>query len=250
MPRARPTGLTGRQGRRLADRLEHDHDNLRAALDWAVANGEVEYALRFIVGRVALLADPRPPDRGLGASAARARPTGRWPPGSGSPCSRARRRREIAYWRGDGIRTHELYRDALEQARSSGDPAILAEALTNFGFASRPEPQRTQSVYVAGRPYFEEAVGIYRELGDRDGLANATWALASSYMDTREFDTARGLIEESLAIYRDTDNRFGMGWCSGPRPSSHFGLTGSTRRSTRPPRRFRSSPPESTSEGS
>ena len=97
----------------------------------------------------------------------------------------------IAYWRGDGIRRHGLYRDALDLARSSGDLAILAEALTNFGFASRPETQRTQSVYVAGRPYFEEAVGLYRELDDRDGLANATWALASSFMDTREFDTAR-----------------------------------------------------------
>jgi tetratricopeptide (TPR) repeat protein len=118
----------------------------------------------------------------------------------------------IAYWRGDGIRTHELYRDALESARSSGEPAILAEALTNFGFASRPEAHRTQSVYVAGRPYFEEAVGLYRDLDDRDGLANAMWALASSYMDTREFHTARGLIEESLALYRETDNRFGMGW--------------------------------------
>jgi predicted ATPase/class 3 adenylate cyclase len=204
--------LLGPRQRRLLDRLEQDHDNLRQALDWAVERAEARFALRFLVGiwrfwqirgyltegweraqRVIAL-----PQAGRQPPALRARALG----AAGG----------IAYWRGDGIRTHELYRDALEQARSSGEPAILAEALTNFGFASRPEAQRTQSVYVAGRPYFEEAVGLYRELDDRDGRANATWALASSYMDTGEFDTARGLIEESLTLYRETDNRFGMGW--------------------------------------
>ena len=204
--------LLGPRQRRLLDRLEQDHDNLRHALDWAVERGEAGFALRFLVGiwrfwqirgyltegwertqRVLAL-----PEAGRQPPALRARALG----AAGS----------IAYWRGDGIRTHELYREALEPARTSGEPAILAEALTNFGFASRPEAQRTQSVYLAGRPYFEEAVGLYRELDDRDGLANATWALASSYMESREFDTARGLIEESLAVYRQTDNRFGMGW--------------------------------------
>ena len=204
--------LLGPRQRRLLDRLEQDHDNLRQALDWAVERGEAGFALRFLVGvwrfwqirgyltegwdraqRVLAL-----PQAGGQPTALRARALG----AAGS----------IAYWRGDGIRTHELYRDALEPARSSGEPAILAEALTNFGFASRPEAQRTQSVYVAGRPYFEEAVGLYRELGDRDGLAAATWALASSYIETKEFDTARRFLEESLVLYRETDNRFGMGW--------------------------------------
>jgi tetratricopeptide (TPR) repeat protein len=204
--------LLGPRQRRMLDRLEQDHDNLRQALDWAVERGEAGFGLRFLVGiwrfwqirgnltegweraqRVLAL-----PEAGRQPPALRARALG----AAGS----------LAYWRGDGVRTHELYRDALTPARSSGEPAILAEALTNFGFASRPEAQRTQSVYVAGRPYFEEAVGLYRELDDRDGLANATWALASSYMDTQEFDTARGLVEESLALYRETDNRFGMGW--------------------------------------
>lgn len=204
--------LVGPRQRRLLDRLEQDHDNLRVALDWAVERGDAGFAMRFLAGiwrfwqirgyltegweralRVLTLpgADDQPP-------ALRARALG----AAGS----------IAYWRGEGIRSHELYRDALELARNSGEPAILAEALTNFGFASRPEEQRTQSVYVAGRPYFEQAVGLYRQLDDRDGLANATWALASSYMDTREFDTARRLVRESLALYRETDNRFGTGW--------------------------------------
>ncbi|MGH3115830.1 MAG: AAA family ATPase, partial [Gaiellales bacterium] len=203
--------LLGPRQRRLLDRLEQDHDNLRQALDWAVERGEAVFALRFLVGIWRFWQI-----RGyLTEGWERAQRVLALPEAGGPPALRARAlgaAGSIAYWRGDGIRTHELYRDALEPARSSGEPAILAEALTNFGFASRPEAQRTQSVYVAGRPYFEEAVALYRQLEDRDGLANATWALASSYMDTREFDTARGLIEESLSLYRETDNRFGMGW--------------------------------------
>jgi predicted ATPase/class 3 adenylate cyclase len=204
--------LLGPRQRLLLDRLEQDHDNLRLALDWTIERGEAAFALRFLTGiwrfwqirgyltegweraqRVLAI-----PEAGGQPSALRARAIG----AAGS----------IAYWRGDGVRAYELYRDALELARISGEPAILAEALNNFGFASRPETQRTQSVYVAGRPYFEEAVGLYRQLDDNDGLAAATWALASSYIDTKEFDTARRLIEESLVLYRETNNRFGMGW--------------------------------------
>lgn len=192
--------------------MQQDYDNLRQALDWAVERGEAGFALRFLVGiwrfwqiRGYLTEGWERAQRVLALQEA-----GRQPPAVLARALGAAG--SIAYWRGDGIRTHELYRDALDLARRSGDPAILAEALTNFGFASRPETQRTQSAYVAGRPYFEEALGLYREIDDRDGLANATWALASSYMDTREFDTARGLIEESLALYRETDNRFGTGW--------------------------------------
>src|SRR5690606_35005174 len=42
--------LTGDQGRPRLDRLETDHDNPRAALEWAIEHGEAELALRFVAG--------------------------------------------------------------------------------------------------------------------------------------------------------------------------------------------------------
>ncbi len=42
-------GLTGPESREVSDRFELDHDNIRAALDWATANGEVEIAMRIVV---------------------------------------------------------------------------------------------------------------------------------------------------------------------------------------------------------
>ena len=41
--------LTGRDARSVSDRYELDHDNIRAALDWCVAHGEVEMAMRLVV---------------------------------------------------------------------------------------------------------------------------------------------------------------------------------------------------------
>jgi tetratricopeptide (TPR) repeat protein len=111
------------------------------------------------------------------------------------------------------LRAHEHYREALELARASEDPPVLAEALNNFGFVPLDEgPMRIGPTALGGRPYFEEAIELYRRLGDRDGLANATWALAESYVSTDDFDAARRLTKESLALYREADNRFGVGW--------------------------------------
>jgi tetratricopeptide (TPR) repeat protein len=117
----------------------------------------------------------------------------------------------IAYWRADPSSAHPLYRDALDLARRSGDPAVLAEALYNFGFASRASgTERTRM--IAGRPFFEEAADLYRRLSDRNGVAAAAWALADSYIMSGDFEAARSLVEESLAMSREADNRFGIGW--------------------------------------
>jgi predicted ATPase/class 3 adenylate cyclase len=205
--------LLGPRGRLLLDRLEQDHDNLRLALDWALERGDADFALRFAIGawrfwqirghlqegwerveRILALPDVRnqPP-------ALRARALG----AAGS----------LAYWRADVLRAHEHYREALELARASEDPAVLAEALNNFGFVPLDEaPMRIGPTALGGRPYFEEAIELYRRLGDRDGLANATWALAETYVSTDDFEPARRLTKESLALYRETDNRFGVGW--------------------------------------
>ena len=207
----------GPQGKLLFDRLEQDHDNLRLALDWALERGEVGYALRFVAGMwrfwqmrghlleawdrvqrvLALpnLADAAPDVRARGLSAAGG----------------------IAYWREDGPAAHALYREALELARTTGDRALLAEALTNFGYVPEPNQSASSGLSVGGRPFFEEAIGLYRELGDRGGLANAIGALAMSRIRAGDLDDARPLVEESLALARAAGNQFAIGW-------SHFGL--------------------------
>ena len=95
---------------------------------------------------------------------------------------------------------------------------MLAEALTNFGYVPETNRSASSGLSAGGRPFFEEAIGLYRELGDRDGLANAIGALSMARIRVGDLDGARPLVEESLALARETGNRFAIGW-------SLFGLS-------------------------
>jgi len=89
---------------------------------------------------------------------------------------------------------------------------LLAEALTNFGYVPEPNRSASSGLSAGGRPFFEEAIDLYRELGDRGGLANAIGALAMYRIRAGDLDGARPLVEESLALARAADNRFAIGW--------------------------------------
>ena len=110
-----------------------------------------------------------------------------WSEAPGTPLAR-RARRAIAYWREDGSAAHALYRDALELARTTDDRSLLAEALTNFGYVPEPNQSAGSGLSVDGRPFFEEAIRLYRELGDQGGLANAMGPLALSRIRAGDLD--------------------------------------------------------------
>ena len=158
-------GLTGADGRNLADRLERDHDNLRAALDWAVANGEVEYALRFIIAvwRFWQL-------RGhLDEARMRIDMVTALPGVAEQPVALVARAYgaagSITYWQADVPATHAHYAAALDASRRSGDELLIAEALYNFGFAATDDVRLNNELYVAGRASWEESLAIYEKLG-------------------------------------------------------------------------------------
>jgi predicted ATPase/class 3 adenylate cyclase len=114
-------------------RLEREHDNIRAALDWATDSGEAEMALRTAAAvwrfwqqrahlaegrsrleRIVALPGPRDASRARGLGAL------------GS----------IAYWQGDYDVTEAVYREALAIARELGDPLLIARALFDFSFTA------------------------------------------------------------------------------------------------------------------
>ncbi|HET7678386.1 MAG TPA: AAA family ATPase [Candidatus Limnocylindrales bacterium] len=206
--------LLGPDQRRWLDRLEREHDNIRAALDWAVLRGEAAIALRLAAAVWRFWQF-----RGHLAEAARRLAEVLELPAAAAPELKRERAAGlaaaggVAYWRGQHEPTHRYYRQALEVAREIGDERLLAEALYDFSWATTPEiPARTQDLYVQGIQPLSESLAIFRRLGDRSGLAKTLWALANAVFWADRRDEAAAMFYESLDLYRSMDDRFGLGW--------------------------------------
>lgn len=207
--------ITGRKAREVADRLETDHDNLRAAFDWAVAHGEAGYALRFVIAiwrfwqtrghldearrRIDVILEmpgvaDQEPDLLSRAYAA-----------AGG----------ITYWQGDTSATHSHYTRALASARETGSQLLIAQSLYNLGFAPIDDEHPSAEGFAIGKASIEESLALFQDVGDKQGIADANWALsigvAASGGDVAE---AIDRSEEALKLYRELDNPFGTGWAS------------------------------------
>jgi predicted ATPase/class 3 adenylate cyclase len=206
--------LTGKEAGRWLDRLALDHDNLRAAFDWSIEEARAEIALRLVsaLWRFWQIRGHLFEATERAARALRMDGVSELPPLIRSRALGAAG--SIAYWRGDIPVTHAHYAAALAAARESEDRRALAEALYNFGFAPVPDATDGTTIYTAGRPYLEEALALYRELGDERGIAGALWALAIAEGVMNQFDAARAHFEESLALSRKLGDEFGVGWAN------------------------------------
>ena len=208
--------LGGPDRRERLNRLEDDHDNMRAALTWFIGRDELALAARLVValwrflqqhGHLfeararadeVLAADDR-----LHLLAANER---------GSLLNAAG---GIAYWQGDLDTTHQRYREALEIARADGRPAELAEALYNFSFAPVVLEDQRDWLETLGRvspPIVREAMAIYRDLGDRAGQAKALWALSDFLLYGGDLSGSEAALLEALPLFRDLGDRFGEAW--------------------------------------
>jgi predicted ATPase/class 3 adenylate cyclase len=203
---------TGADAARQNEQLEQDHDDLRAALAWVDEHAAVTLGLRLVVAlwrfwqvrghldeaserirRVLAMPGVDDAEPALLAKAHSA---------AGS----------IAYWQDDRPTTHRHYAAALEQARLADDPALLAEALSNMGYAASDRPMTIPERFAEGTPWFEQALAAYRELGDRAGEASALWALHQAYEGAGDVARSIEVAREVLAIAREIDDRFRIGW--------------------------------------
>jgi hypothetical protein len=102
---------------------------------------------------------------------------------------------------------------ALEHARASGDQALLAESLFNMGFEADTDAEGLAR-YLAGKPFIEEALVIYRSLGDRAGEAGALWALHQAAEAEQDPETSERLARQTLEIARELNDPFRRGWAA------------------------------------
>jgi len=197
----------GEEQRPILDRYELEHDNIRAALAWAVANGRTETALRILAASWRFWQM-----RGFLAEARESAERVLVLPGSVElPDARAAALEAaggIAYWQADIVASRAWYGEALELARASGDLARIANAVYNVAFTfSFNEEEAGRAREIAS-----EAVDLYRQLGDEGGVARALWGLSTAEFFLRDYPRGIALAGEALEIFRRVGDRFMTAW--------------------------------------
>lgn len=96
-------------------------------------------------------------------------------------------------------RARGYHEEQLALARAIGDRRAIGEALQGIGWSLLRRGDMVNS-----QPVVREAVEVWRDLGDKKGLADAMMAQAFATPDMAE---ARGLAEEALALTREAGDR-------------------------------------------
>jgi DNA-binding SARP family transcriptional activator len=102
----------------------------------------------------------------------------------------------------DWVTTHLI---GLESSRALGDRHAEAWMLSNLGMAYGVQ-RRAEAV-----EYSEQAMAIYRELGDLRGESRAATNVANGYLEVGRFGEALEAAQRSLAIQRQAGKRYGEG---------------------------------------
>ncbi len=210
--------LFGPEQKTWLDRLELEHDNLRATLHWALKQDEAETALRLggVLWRFWLLrgylsegwrwleailefrravldfevADvDRSKIQNLKSKIAKALH------GAGV----------LAMYQGDFRRAEAFCRESLALCRQRADKAGIAAALQGLA-----QVVMRMGQFTTARAMREESLAIYRELDDRWGIANALVYLGLTDWMQGDHMTAQPLLEEGLAYYRTVGDPQGI----------------------------------------
>jgi tetratricopeptide (TPR) repeat protein len=177
------------------DRLERDHDNLRASLRWALDHNQVEIAARMAGALQTFWMARAHLREGIGwlqevlsspirySASARANAL----IGAGA----------FARQQGDLKSAGEYLQESLRISRDAGDLKGISMALINLGAV------RGEVGDIAGaEPLFEEALAILRNLGEHRLMGMVLTNLGVTAEARGESQLAANLYEESLEISR------------------------------------------------
>ena len=199
--------LFGPRRKEWLDRLETDHDNFRAALEWTVASKDARSAMELSAGMWrfwqmrghlhegrtrmdAVLALPGSADFPKERLAALEAAGG------------------LAYWQADMEVAQRFYDECVQLTRTLGDDRALANALYNAAF---PRVVSREAIAEA-KPMLAEALPLFRRIGDETGIARVLWGIGNALFFAKEYAEARPVLEEAVALNRKLDDRFGLGW--------------------------------------
>lgn len=199
--------LTGPRQSEWLQRLERVHDDLRAALQWAVRSGEAELGWRLGGGLYRFWSRHGYFTEGwarlesvLSREAAAATESGR-----SARAKALHGAATLAVQRGDLATARRLFEESLEIKRELGDPSAIAATLNNLGVVARYARDHTRA-----RLLNEEALALYRQLGDKWAMGNVLNNLGTAARDLDDLAGARTYLEESLALRRELGDTWGI----------------------------------------
>jgi predicted ATPase/class 3 adenylate cyclase len=197
--------LKGANQLQWLERLEAEHDNMRAALSWALEGKVVELALRlggalwsFWSMRVYYSEGRRWLESALAME------------GRGLPEVRAMALAgagKLAEEQGDLDRAQEAYEVGLQLLANEGSEAKLW-LLASLGWVAWEREEHDQATQL-----FEEHLALSREMGDTWWLATSLSYLAVVYESRRDSARATELYEESMDLFRAQGDKYGLAFC-------------------------------------
>ena len=205
--------LTGDRQRAALDRLEREHANVRAAIAWGDTHADPEVALGVATSVWRLwqkrghLAEARGRMASLLAAA--------W--FASAPLPLRARAYEVSagiqYWHGEFAGARGPYESALGAWREVGDRSEIANALYNLSFSYAMDLQRNEAGARRASELLDEALALYRELGDEHGQATVLWGIGvHRYFGSQNLEASVAL-EEALPLARRTGDRTLEAWC-------------------------------------
>jgi predicted ATPase/DNA-binding SARP family transcriptional activator len=239
-------GLAGGDQARWLARIEGEHDNLRAALAYALETDDSSSALRLVVGvrrfwqihgylaegRQSLestlaITEGVPSElraNGFNMAGILAGEQGDFDAARVSFTAAAEEARAVgatralssaivnlgnlAFFGGDADAARDLYKESIDHFASLGDLRGQALAKVNIGIMSLTEGDAGEAV-----AWLTAARDLAREVGDELEVGHATRSLAAAMIELGEAAEATALLAESLGIVRELGDTHGIGDC-------------------------------------
>ena len=185
------------------ERLEREHNNLRAALQWTIESGRTETALRFGIALERFWVVRGHRNEGL-AFLERALD------GSDGVATDVRAKALLAAARLAFIQSNydqgeTLAKESLTLFRKLGDRRGIALSLDRLGMA-----EWRRGDFPAARVLLEEDLPLFKEIDDKDRVAWSLFTLGLLNNKQGEYSRAYTLFEESLTLFRALGNKRGI----------------------------------------
>lgn len=190
------------------DRLEREHDNLRAALEWSLRNhtpATVSQAPLRLAGTLYLFWKRRDHWSKGREWLERALAQSTQVPVTREYVKALNAAVLLAVEQADTRRARQLAEENLALSRQMGDANNLACALGSLGLVLWKQKE-----FAAARARCIEGLSLFRELGDRFAVAETLHNLGHITINQDDYAAARSYLEESLFICREIQHEMGV----------------------------------------